>query len=265
MVQASVGFHCPECTKQGAKNSPVVTLRSLDVQPIVTQVLIALNAIAFIGVLVTGGTLFGGGGSLSDNGSLFTFDAYTLVPRAAVDGVAGGEWYRLITSGFLHVGLVHLGMNMLVLWLVGSQLERVLGHARFFGLYFVSLLAGSFAVVLAMPNTAAVGASGAIFGLLGAMFAFQRDRGINSMQSGLGGLIILNLVITFAIPGIAIADHIGGLIAGFATGWLMFQIERRTTAAWPSLVLCLGLSVAFFVAGILAANLYFLNYHLPGS
>ncbi len=124
--------------------------------------------------------------------------------------MASGEWYRLFTGAFLHAGIIHIGMNMLVLWLVGNQLERVLGHWRYLSLYMAALLAGSFAVMLYDPGILTVGASGAIFGLFGAMLAYQRDRGINLMQSGLGGLILINLLITFALPGISKAGHLGG-------------------------------------------------------
>ncbi len=257
MVQASVGFHCPDCTKQFVKANPTITVRSLDVQPIVTQGLIALNVLAFLAVLANGGTLMGGGGRISDNFALFGVGQFTR--GGPLVGVAAGEWYRLVTSGFMHAGIIHIGMNMLVLWLVGAQLERVLGHARYLSLYVASLLAGSFAVMLASPGNLTVGASGAIFGLFGAMFAFQRDRGINPMQSGLGGLIILNLVITFAIPGIAIAGHIGGLVGGFATGWLMFQLERRTRQVWPGVAVCVGLAVLFALGGVWAAHFYLVN------
>src|SRR4051794_26551925 len=113
--------------------------------------------------------------------------------------------------------------------------------------------------MLASPGDLTVGASGAIFGLFGAMFAFQRDRGINPMQSGLGGLIILNIVITFAVPGIAIAGHIGGLVGGFATGWLLFELEKRTRSAWPGVAMCAVLAGLFAVGGVLAANYYLLH------
>ena len=105
-----------------------------------------------------------------------------------------------------------------------------------------------------------VGASGAIFGLLGAAVALQRDRGINPMKSGLGGLIILNVVITFAVPGIAIAGHIGGLIGGFATGWLLFRIERRTGSARVGIAVCVALAALFVLGGVWAAHFYYLHY-----
>ena len=148
-------------------------------------------------------------------------------------------------------------MNMLVLWLVGTQLERVLGHWRYLSLYVAALLAGSFAVMLYDPGILTVGASGAIFGLFGATFAYQRDRGINIMQSGLGGLILINLLITFAIPGISKAGHIGGLIGGRARR--VRHVRARQAGAhasgpawpWPP-----AFSVAFLLGGIWAANYF---------
>ena len=260
MVQASVGFHCPECTKTAAKNSPVITARSFEVQPIVTQVLIALNVAAFLAVLATGGSVIDGGGRLSDSTTLISFNSYALHPTMAHDGVAGGEWYRLVTSGFLHYGIIHLGLNMVVLWLVGAQLEKAIGHARYVALYFVALLAGSFAVLMFSPDVAAAGASGAIFGLLGAMFAYQRDRGINPVQSGLVGLIVINIAFTFLGHNISIAAHIGGLVAGFAAGWMMFQLERRANNVWAGVVACAVIGWILAIAGVWAAHRDLLNY-----
>ncbi|MGZ4681351.1 MAG: rhomboid family intramembrane serine protease [Acidimicrobiales bacterium] len=258
MVQASVGFHCPECTKQAAKRSPVITTRSLDVQPIVTQVLIALNAAAFVYLLARGGTIQGGGGAGEADYALWG----AFQPRSGLVipfGVSNGEWYRLITGGFLHASIIHIGMNMLVLWLIGNQLERVLGHWRFLSLYAAALLAGSFAVMLYDPGIITVGASGAIFGLFGAALAYQRDRGINIMQSGLGGLILINLLITFAIPGISKAGHLGGLIGGALVGFAMFEIDKRVRNQWVGVALAGAFSVAFLLGGIWAANAFVTN------
>jgi membrane associated rhomboid family serine protease len=253
MVQASVGFHCPDCAQAGARSSPVITARSLAVQPIVTQVLIGVNALVFMATLAGGGTPANGGGNL-------TFD-YGLIGAGRmlsgrVVGVAFGEWYRLITGGFVHAGLIHVGMNMLVLWILGSQVERILGHARFAALYLAALLAGSFAVMLANPGELTVGASGAIFGLMGAALAYQRSQRINLMQSGLGGLILLNLMITFAIPGISIAGHLGGLVGGFVTGWVLFQVERRVRNEWAGVAVALAFAGVFALGGIWAASHY---------
>ena len=247
MVQASVGFHCPECTKQGAKRSPVITARSLDVQPYVTQGLIALNAVVFVISLVNGGT-----------SSRFTAD-YALLGGFSQRGyqsagVAFGEWYRLFTGAFLHENLLHIGMNMVVLWLIGAQLERALGHAKYAVLYLASLLAGSFAVMLVDPGILTIGASGAIFGLMGAAFALQRSRGINPLQSGLATLIVLNLALTFVIPGISIAGHVGGLVGGAAVGWVLFEIDQRTRGELPAVAIGLAFSALFFVGGLWAAS-----------
>ena len=252
MVQASVGFHCPECAKQGARNSPVITPRSLHFRPVVTQVLIALNALAFVAVVAGGGSPMGGGGRVELDYALI--NAYR--DATGLHGVAFGEWYRLITGGFLHAGLIHLGMNMLVLWILGSQVERVVGHARFGALYLAALLAGAFAVMVAppIPSVPTVGASGAIFGIMGAALAYQRAQRINIWQSGLGGLLVLNLVITFGISGISIAGHIGGLIGGFITGWALFQLDRRVAKEWVGVAVALGLAWVFALGAIWAAD-----------
>ena len=126
----------------------------------------------------------------------------------------GHEYWRLVTAGFLHAGLLHIGFNMYILYWLGTMLEPALGRVRFVALYFASLLAGSLGALLLSPNAVTVGASGAVFGLMGAAFVIQRARGIDPMQSGIGPLILLNLGLTFVIPGISIGGHIGGLVGG---------------------------------------------------
>jgi membrane associated rhomboid family serine protease len=261
MVQASVGFHCPECVKRAAKASPTVTARSIaNRPPVVTYALIALNAVAFLAVLAGGGTITDGGGRVTLDYGLVGA-GYTSANSNSIVGVAAHQWYRLFTGAFLHAGIIHLGMNMLVLWLIGTQLERALGAVRYIVLYVVSLAAGAFAVMLVDPNIITVGASGAIFGLMGAAAAFQRSRGINLFQSGLAGLIILNLVISFTIPGISVAGHIGGLIGGLGMGWLAFEIERRTRSEWPVVALGIALTAALTLAGMWAAHSYLVTGH----
>ncbi len=254
MVQASVGFHCPECARAGAQQ--VYTTANLNRRPIVTQVLIALNALVFVAeLLVTRGeSLWGSVSSeISDRGLLVgfgTFDGITPV------GVAAGETYRIITGGFLHAGLLHIGMNMLVLWVLGSQLEPVLGRSRFLALYITSLVAGAFGVLLVSPTSATVGASGAIFGLLGAAFAAQKARGIDPWRSGIGGLLIVNLIITFAIPGISIGGHIGGLVGGLVAGFVIFQFDQRVRSPLPAVLACAAMTAVLWVGCLWAADSY---------
>lgn len=237
----------------------MITARELlSRKPVVTYVLIGLNAAFFVAALVTASG-FGDqaamwqlpSGGLADWGLLLGFGFYT---DGSMHGVATGEWWRIITGGFLHAGILHIGMNMLVLWLLGSQLERAVGPLRFGCLYITSLLAGSLGVLLIDPTAPTVGASGAVFGLMGAAFIYQRSRGINPWSSGLGGLILLNLVITLMVPGISKGGHLGGLVGGAIAGVLLFQLERVTKSAVPAVLMSLGLSAAFFAGSIWAAD-----------
>ena len=123
-----------------------------------------------------------------------------------------------VTSGFTHAGLLHLALNMWFIWIIGQMLERAIGSLRFTLLYFAALLAGSAGALIADPYALTVGASGAAFGLLGAMAVGMRQRGMSVLRSDVGMLLILNLGLTFAIPGIAIGGHIGGLIGGGICG-----------------------------------------------
>ena len=148
----------------------------------------------------------GGSGALFRDGALFG-------PL-----VADGEWWRLITYGFLHAGLLHIGFNMLLLWLLGREMEPQLGTPRFLGIYFSSLLAGAFGALLVSPNAATVGASGAIFGLMGAAAAILYARGVNPFQTDIGMLILFNLGLGFFVSNVSIGGHIGGLVGGVLGG-----------------------------------------------
>jgi membrane associated rhomboid family serine protease len=219
MRQASVGFHCPECTKQGAQKvvRPAQLLR-----PIVTQILVAVN----LGIFLLG---IGAGLQTRDqviyDGGLIG-SAFNPVTQEWI-GVAYGEAYRLVTSGFLHANLMHVAFNMWILYRLGQLLEPALGRARFVLVYFVSLLGGSFGVLLLDPNRFTVGASGAVFGVMGAAVAVFRARGINIMDSGLGMTIMLNLGLTFLVPGISIGGHVGGLVTGYVAGELLMSVGPK--------------------------------------
>lgn len=252
MIPASVGFHCPACTSAGAQRVVRNPLAASD--PIATKILIGLNVVAFIALVVSSGApqqvLQGSGGPLVEDFGLIGHAPYRL---SYPFGVADGEWWRLITGGFLHGGLLHIGFNMVVLWLLGTQIERALGWQRYVVLYLASLLAGSFGVMLLSPVGMTVGASGAIFGLMGAAVVLQRAAGVSLRSSGLITLVVVNLLITFAVPGISIGGHIGGLIGGMATGAAMVAVDRRAPSMAAAVGIGLGLSALFFVGSLWAA------------
>jgi membrane associated rhomboid family serine protease len=215
MTSTPVGMRCPECASQ---RTEARTISSVGTDPTVTYVLIAVNVLVFLGSLMSGASATGG----SIGGSSVISDGGLRGPA-----IADGEWYRLVTAGFLHAGFFHLFFNMFALYILGSLLELAIGRLRFALIYFVSLLAGSFGALLLEPDALTVGASGAIFGLLGAAFIVARSRGMNIMETGLGTWLVLNLVITFAIPGISIGGHIGGLLGGGLAALVLFDLRDR--------------------------------------
>jgi membrane associated rhomboid family serine protease len=168
--------------------------------------------------------------------------------------VASGEWWRLLSSGFLHASVLHIGSNMLALFFIGRALEPALGTLRLGLIYFVSLAAGSLGVIILEPDALSIGASGAIFGLMGAFVVFARSRGISPMQSGIGGVILLNLVITFTIPGISIGGHLGGLVGGAALVAIMVEIDRRRRDPAPFVAVSLAAFAALLVVAVLLAR-----------
>jgi len=217
MTTTPVGMRCPECSRQ---KTVVKTLRNTVKRPEVTIALIAINIAVF---LTEGNFSFGGGptGSVYEEGALFG-----SIPGLSTQGVAHGQWWRLVTSGFLHENLLHIAFNMYVLWILGQMLEPALGRLRFGLIYGVALLTGSLGALLVTPHSPTVGASGAVFGLMGAAAVEMRARQIPIMQSGVGGLILINLVISFTLPGISWGGHIGGLIGGALIA-VIFQAGDR--------------------------------------
>jgi membrane associated rhomboid family serine protease len=227
-------------------------------RPIVTEVLIALNVLGLIASVATGGTPLGGGGSFSDQlllvGRSQLFEQGRFGITATPIGVAEGEWYRIFTGGFLHAGLLHLGMNMLLLYLLGSQLEPLLGRVRFLTLYIACLVAGSFGVLLVTPTAATVGASGAIFGLMGAAVVAQRQSGIDIWRNGIGVLIVVNLLLTFAVPGISVGAHIGGLVCGVVVGAVLIAVDRAVQVPWVGSLVCVAITAVLVVGCVWAAG-----------
>jgi membrane associated rhomboid family serine protease len=206
-------------------------------QPLlVTKVLIAINAIVFVFTNV-GGINLGGGGELSEN---------TINLGLYKGFLYNDEWYRLVTAGFVHFGLFHIGMNMFLLWQLGSLLEREIGRLPYALAYMASLVAGSAGALIASPWALSGGASGAVFGLMGLAVVGMRQRGINPFQTGLGMTLLINLLITVTIPGISIGGHIGGLIGGAACGAVLIPPRGRTHATWVNHATPLAVAVAAF-------------------
>jgi len=241
MTPTPVGMRCPECSRETTK---VRTARNLHPDPVLTYVLIALNVMAYIGSLSSGGGLARrGGGSVIDNGALFG-------PAIAHQD----EYWRLVTSGFLHAGLIHIGFNMYLLYILGQMLEPEIGRLRFGLLYVTSLFGGAFGALLVSPGSYTVGASGAVFGLMGAAVVSMRARGFDPMSSGIPALIGLNLLITLVIPGISIGGHLGGLAAGAAGAYLLVGREGRRGGRAVGLAGCGALAVIAAAAAIAVAG-----------
>jgi membrane associated rhomboid family serine protease len=243
MTSTPVGMRCPDCAGQKQR---VHTMRSMNVDPIATYVLIAINVLMFLGAGSGGSFLTGSGGG----GSQVYVDFVLFGPAIHLQD----EYWRLVTYGFLHSGLLHIGFNMYILYWLGNMLEPSLGHVRFVALYFASLLAGAFGALLLDPNAATVGASGAVFGLMAAAFVMQRSRGIDPMASGIGPIILINLALGFVIPNVSIGGHIGGLVGGAIAAFLMDQAAARRRGIVLPVAACVLVGVAAAVAGVAVAG-----------
>ncbi len=193
--------------------------------------------------------VFGGAGGLNTT-------ANSMISNFGLQGaaVADGEWYRLVTSGFLHAGLMHLGFNMFALYFLGRVLEPSIGTPRFLAIYFASLLAGSFGAIALTGNFVfTVGASGAVFGIFGATFIIARGRGLTNIAREIGLILGINLLLTFAIPGISVGGHLGGLIGGVLCGLLVVAGERGRLGTASAKVIEYGGFAAIAFASVLAA------------
>lgn len=216
MTPTPVGMRCPECASQRTKVVRGVGREEGFRATPATYVLIALNVIVFLIEIANGG-----GGLFRDQISQFMVDWGLFGPF-----VAEGEIYRLVTSGFLHASIIHIGFNMFLLFVLGRLLEPALGTPRFVAVYFASLLAGSFGALVVEPNALTVGASGAVFGLAGAVFIIARGRGMEALAGEIGFLILFNLIFSFIAPRISVGGHVGGLIGGVLCALVIVAGER---------------------------------------
>jgi membrane associated rhomboid family serine protease len=244
MTPTSVGMRCPECARERTK---VKTVRSGSTAPVVTQALIAINVAVFVGETATGTPL--GGANSSSLGTLYVKGA---LYGPNIDQLH--QYYRLVTGGFLHDGLLHIAFNMLFLFFLGPMLESAIGRLNFAIVYFVSLLAGSFGALLLSPQLPTVGASGALFGLLGALMVVSHYRGISIWQNGLGITLLINIVFSLSVSGISIGAHLGGFAGGAICGWLIVQLGERRRMPTAAIAGCVVVAVVSVIAAIAVAG-----------
>jgi membrane associated rhomboid family serine protease len=242
MTFGPVGIRCPEHSgkPQGVQRVVQdVQRRSAGGRP-VTKAIVAVNVGIFLLQLAMGAPMSTDAGRIWENGVLYG------------PAVANGDWYRLLSAAFLHYGPIHLAMNMLAVWWLGGLLEDAIGSLRYGLLYVVSGLAGSAGALLITPNGLTAGASGAVFGILGAALVLERQRTFVFGGAAIT-LLVVNLAFTFAIPGISIGGHLGGLAGGALAMLAMTRFGRvsavysRTDFASVASIAAVGL-LSVFVA-----------------
>jgi membrane associated rhomboid family serine protease len=226
MTAAPVGLRCPDHAggrRSTAAARPRVAVRGQQTRLAGTEALVTKGLIAITVVIYLIGWTQGPGNINTPGGSLYL--KFLLYGPA----VAHGDWWRLITAAFLHANIVHIGFNMLALWWFGSYVEQYLGRARFIGLYLAAGLAGSAGALIQTPTTPTLGASGAIFGILGAMLIIEWQQ-TGRLAGNAMTLIVINLALSFAIANISIGGHIGGLIGGILVTLAFAQWGRGHAA-----------------------------------
>ena len=243
---APVGIRCPE--HSGKVRGAAGVVRGMrrgsfeGTGALVTKALIAANVVVYLVNLAQGSSLTQTSGHLFQQWALFG----PLVEH--------GDWWRLITAAFLHGSLIHIGLNMLMLWWIGAPVEQALGRGRFLALYLASGLAGSAGALVADPYAVTVGASGAIFGILGAALVFERQRHY-VLGGSAAGIILLNLVFTFSVRGISYGGHLGGLIGGILCGLALSRFGRGHAGYGRLGIVGVGGIVLVAVASVLVAYL----------
>ncbi len=251
MTMAPVGIRCPEHSgkPQGVQRVTRGVRRASweGTGALVTKTLIAINVVVFLVNLAQGASLGRNGGELFARGLLYG------------PAVADGEWWRLLTSAFLHGNLLHIAINMLVLWFVGAPVEEALGRARFLALYLVSALSGAAGALLLDPLDFTIGASGAIWGILGAAVVFERQR--NYVLGGMAlPLIVLNLLFTITVPNVSLGGHLGGAVGGALCGLALSRFGRgHALYGRPGVVGVAGM-VGVGIASVVVAYLQVRGY-----
>ena len=261
LVQAAVGSHCLDCAK-AARPDVRTRARFWNArQPaLVSLILIAINVLVFVYVTVRDPKSLGGRdvtigqaqlalnkAALGDGFGPFSFDGN-------VYGSDGGDWYRLVTSGFLHFGIIHLAFNMYLLYMLGQMLEPTLGRIRFLLVYVAALLGGSAGSLLIDGNGFAGGASGAVFGLMAVAFVGPYLHGANPLNTSIGTLLMMNLFITFVFPGISVGGHLGGAATGALCAFVVMAPRWKGIPTWATYATPALLAVVAVVVSVVAAG-----------
>jgi membrane associated rhomboid family serine protease len=215
MTPTPVGMRCPECARQRTKVTRGIGEASLFASAPATFILIGLNVAVFLAEVATGG----GGVGVEGSSLVHSFGLFGPL-------VAEGEWYRLVGGAFLHAGLAHIAFNMVALYFLGRLLEPGIGTPRFVAVYVASLFGGAFGALLLSPDTLTIGASGAIFGIFGAAFVIARGRGLDSVASTIGVVLLFNLAFSLGASHISLGGHLGGLAAGVLCAFAILAGER---------------------------------------
>ncbi|MDO8363613.1 MAG: rhomboid family intramembrane serine protease [Actinomycetota bacterium] len=253
LVQAAVGSHCLDCAK--AARPDVATrakLASSSVLTPVTYSIIGINVAVFLWMAAADSNTMSGRvtelhadlglSKLILQGRILGFDRLPIPEH---------EWYRLVTSGFIHFGLFHIAMNMLLLFQLGNLVERALGGTRMVLIYVASLLAGSLGVLL-VDSGAGVsgGASGAVFGLMAGAAVGLHRRGVNVFSTGIGTTLLLNIVLTFTISGISKGGHVGGAIGGAICGFVMLAPGWKPLPKWATYATPIAVALVALVGSV---------------
>jgi membrane associated rhomboid family serine protease len=256
-VQAAVGSHCLDCAR--AARPDVATrakLASSRVLTPVTYTIIGINVAVFLLMVLADPKTLGGNvtqahadlglSKLILQGKMGDFDGTVIPPH---------QWYRLVTSGFIHFGVFHIAMNMLLLFQLGNLLERALGPTKLVLMYVASLLAGSLGVLL-LDTGAGVsgGASGAVFGLMAGAAVGLHRRGINVFSTGIGTTLMLNIVLTFTITGISKGGHVGGAIGGALCGFVMLAPSWKPLPKWAGYAAPIAIALIAVVGSVVVVG-----------
>ncbi len=250
LTQAAVGSHCPDCVKAAQPDIKTrVKYANAKQQTLVTYVLIAINVAVFLWVAAADTSTISQGIGSTQGLSKRQFDLG--LSRLGLE--YQHHWYQLVTSGFLHFGILHIGLNMYLLYQLGQLLERSLGRTKFALLYFASLLGGSAVIVLipALNRGTSGGASGAVFGLIGAAAIAMHRQGINIMNTPIGRLLVLNVIITVIFHSeISVGGHLGGLVAGGICGAVMLAPRWKPTPNWAKYATPIAVGVLAIVLSV---------------